>query len=118
MYHPCHHRKMVATSHPHVNQVMTKRPSKLLHMDTVGPARVRSKGGKLYVLVIVVDFSRYSWVFFIESKDGAFSHAWDLILRLQNESPKIAMRAIRSDNGLEFKNTHFETFCASLGLEH
>jgi hypothetical protein len=54
----------------------------------------------------------------MESKDEAFSHARDLILGLQNEFPKNVMRAIRSDNGTEFKNTHFETFCASLGLEH
>jgi transposase InsO family protein len=54
----------------------------------------------------------------MESKDEAFSHARNLILRLQNEFPKNAMRAIRSDNGTKFKNTHFKTFCASLGLEH
>ena len=72
--HPCYHGKMVATSHPPVNQVRTKDPSKLLHMDIVGLARVRSDGGKWYVLVIVDDFSRYSWVFFVVSKDKAFSH--------------------------------------------
>jgi IS30 family transposase len=54
----------------------------------------------------------------MEGKDEAFSHARDLIFRLQNEFPKNAMRAIRSDNGTEFNNTHFLTFCASLGLEH
>jgi transposase InsO family protein len=54
----------------------------------------------------------------VEGKDEAFSHARDLILWLQNEFPKNAMRAIHSDNGTEFKNTYFETFCASLGLEH
>jgi hypothetical protein len=53
----------------------------------------------------------------MEGKDEAFSHARDLILWLQNEFPKNAMRVIRSDNGIEFKNTHFETFCASLVLE-
>jgi IS30 family transposase len=57
-------------------------------------------------------------MFFMEGKDEAFSHAWDLILRLQNEFPKNTMRAIHNDNGTEFKNTHFETFCAYLGLEH
>jgi transposase InsO family protein len=49
-------------------------------MDTVGPARVWSDGEKWYVLVIIDDFSRYSWVFFMESKYDAFSHARDLIL--------------------------------------
>jgi hypothetical protein len=75
VFHPCHHGKMVAASHPPVNQVMIKEPDKLLHMDTVGPARVQSNSGKWYVLVIVDDFSRYSRVFFTESKDEAFSHA-------------------------------------------
>ena len=90
---------MVAASHPPVNQVMTKELGELLQMDTVGPTWVLSQGGKWYVLVTVDDFSRYSWVFFMEGKDEAFSHARDLILRLQNEFPKNAMRAIRSDNG-------------------
>jgi hypothetical protein len=79
---------MVAASHPLVTQVMTKGPGELLHMDTIGPARVRSMGGKWYVLVIVNDFSRYSWVFFMEGKDEAFFHARDLILRLQTKLPK------------------------------
>jgi transposase InsO family protein len=64
-----------------------------------------------YVLLVVDDFSLYSWVFFMKVKDEAFIHARDLILRLQNEFPKNVMRVI-------YKNTHFETFCSSLGLEH
>jgi transposase InsO family protein len=109
---------MVAASHTPVHQVMTKESGELLHIDTVGSARVQSDGGKWYVLVIMDDFSHYSWVFFIESKDEAFSLAQDLILWLQNEFPKNVMRANCSDNGIEFKNSHFETFCAYLGLEH
>jgi IS30 family transposase len=54
----------------------------------------------------------------MESKYETFSYAQDLIIWLQNEFPKNAMRAIHSDNGTEFKNTHFKTFCASLDLEH
>ena len=115
---PCRHGKMVAASHPPVNQIMTSEPGELLHMDTVGPARVRSLGGKSYVLVIVDDFSRYSWVFFMETKDGALPFACDLILRLKSENPKGVMRALRTDNGTEFKNSHFEHLCSSLGLEH
>ena len=45
--HPCRHGKMIATSHPPVNQVMTAHPGELLHMDTVGPSRVMSVGGKV-----------------------------------------------------------------------
>ncbi|WVZ81034.1 hypothetical protein U9M48_028461 [Paspalum notatum var. saurae] len=110
--HPCRHGKMVAASHIPVSQVMTFYPGELLHMDTVGPARVASVSGKWYVLVVVDDFSRFSWVFFMEFKDEAFGFVRDLVLRLRNESHK-AMRAIRGDNGGEFEtlvlNTEFSS---------
>jgi hypothetical protein len=66
----CRHAKMVASSHPPVTDVMTGCPCELLHMDLVGPTRVRSAGGKWYVLVVVDDYSRYAWVFFLEDKGG------------------------------------------------
>jgi hypothetical protein len=50
-------------------------------MDIVGPSRVRSMGGKWYVLVIIDDYSRYSWVFFLESKDEVFEYFQSLALR-------------------------------------
>jgi hypothetical protein len=61
---PCRHAKMVVFSHPPLTDVMTERPCELVHMDLVGPARVRSASGKWYVLVVVDDYSRYVWVFF------------------------------------------------------
>ena len=61
----CRHGKMVASSHPPLTEVMTERPRELLHMDLIGPARVCSVGGKWYVLVVVDDYSRYAWVFFL-----------------------------------------------------
>ncbi|WVZ94452.1 hypothetical protein U9M48_040341 [Paspalum notatum var. saurae] len=115
--HPCRHGKMVAASHIPVSQVMTSYPGELLHMDTAGPARVASVSGKWYVLVVVDDFSRFSWVFFMEFKDEVFGFVRDLVLRLRNEDHK-AMRAIRGDNGGEFRNSRFENFCRDLGLEH
>jgi hypothetical protein len=56
----CRHGKMVATPRPPLTDVMTERPTELLHIDLVGPARVRSVGGKWYVLVVVGDYSRYA----------------------------------------------------------
>jgi transposase InsO family protein len=68
--------------------------------------------------MIVDEFSHYSSVFFMKAKNETFIHSRDLVLQLQNEFHKNSMRVIRSDNDTEFKKTHFETFCASLGLEH
>nr|ABA98045.1 retrotransposon protein, putative, unclassified [Oryza sativa Japonica Group] len=114
---PCRHAKMVSASHAPIVSVMTDAPGQLLHMDTVGPARVQSVGGKWYVLVIVDDFSRYSWVFFMATKDEAFQHFRGLFLRLELEFPG-SLKRIRSDNGGEFKNASFEQFCNERGLEH
>jgi hypothetical protein len=100
---PCRHSKMVAASHPPLTSVMTERPCELFHMDLVGPARVCSAAGKWYVLVIVDDYSRYAWVFFLADKGETFGFVRDLILRLKNERHGDAIRAIRSDNGSEFK---------------
>jgi hypothetical protein len=69
---PCHHVKMIAASHSLINTVMIEHLRQLLHMDTVGPSRVRSMGGKWYILIVVDDYSRYSWIFFLESKDEVF----------------------------------------------
>jgi transposase InsO family protein len=79
---------------------------------------MRSVGGKWYVLVVVDDYSRYAWVFFLEEKGESFGFVLDLFLRLKNERHGDVIRAIRSDNGSEIKNSHFETFFHDLGLEH
>jgi hypothetical protein len=83
----CRHGKMIAASHSPVNTVMTEHPGQLLHMNTIGLSRVRSMGRKWYVLVIVDDYSRYSCVFFLESKDQVFDHFRLLALRLNNKHP-------------------------------
>jgi hypothetical protein len=51
-------------------------------------------GGKWYVLVVVDDYSRYAWVFFLEDKSETFGLVRDLIVRLKNERHGNAIRAI------------------------
>jgi hypothetical protein len=104
---PCRHDKMIAASHSLVNTVMTEQSGELIHMDIVGPSRVRSMEGKWYVLVIIDDYSCYSWVFFLESKDEVFEHFQSLALRLNNKHPN-CLKVICSDNGTEFRNDSFD----------
>jgi hypothetical protein len=113
---PYHHGKMITASHSPVNTVMTEHPGQLLHMDTIGPSRIRSMGGKWYVLIIVDDYSRYPWVFFLESKDEMFGQYLSLALRLNNEHPNY-LKVIRSDNETELKNTSFDEFCLEHGID-
>jgi transposase InsO family protein len=111
-----HHGKIIVASHSLVNTMMIEQPGQLLHMDIVSPSQVRSMGGKWYVLVIIDDYSHYSWVFFLESKDEVFEHVQSLALRLNNEHPN-CLKAIRSDNGTEFKNSSFDQFCLEHGVD-
>jgi hypothetical protein len=106
---PCDYGKMITAFHSLVNTVMTEQPGQLLHMDTVGPSRICSMGGRWYILIIVDDYSRYSWVFFLESKDKVFEHFQNLALRLNNDHLN-CLKAICSDNGTEFKNASFDQF--------
>jgi transposase InsO family protein len=85
-------------------------------MDTNNPSWVRSMGEKWYVLVIVDDYSRYSWVFFLQSNDEVFEYFQSLALRLTNEHPN-CLKAIHSDNGTEFRNASFDEFCLEHGID-
>jgi transposase InsO family protein len=113
---PCHRGKMIVASYSSVNTVMTEHPRQLLHIDIVGSSRVRSMGDKSYVLVIVDDYSRYSWVFFMESKDEVFEHFRSLALRLNNEHPN-CLKVICSDNRTEFRNVSFNQFYLEHGVD-
>jgi transposase InsO family protein len=107
---------MIAASHSLVNTMMTECPKQLLNMNIVCSSRIRSMGGKWYVLVIVDDYSWYTWLFFLENKDEVFEHFWSLALRSNNEHPN-CLKAIHSDNGTEFRNDSFDQFCLEHGVD-
>jgi hypothetical protein len=69
----CQARKQVANTHPTKAFMSTSRPLELLHMDLFGPTSYASAGGNLYCLVIIDDFSRYTWVFFLHDKSEVAS---------------------------------------------
>jgi hypothetical protein len=64
----CQAGKQHRVPHQSKNVVTTKRPLELLHMDLFGPVAYISIGGSKYGLVIVDDFSRFTWVFFLSDK--------------------------------------------------
>ena len=64
----CQMGKQTKASHHKVNVIATSRCLELLHVDLIGPTRTKSLGGKRYIMVIVDDFSRYTWVEFLREK--------------------------------------------------
>jgi transposase InsO family protein len=85
-------------------------------MDLMGPTRTASLGGKRYILVIVDDFSRYSWAIPLREKSDAFDAARHLFKKIQVEQ-NYQIMIIRSDHGREFENSKFEEFCLSYGIK-
>ncbi|GJY78031.1 putative ribonuclease H-like domain-containing protein [Tanacetum coccineum] len=88
----------------------------LLHMDLFGPTSVRSLNHKTYCLVITDDFSRFSWVFFLRTKDETSGILKDFIRQIENQLNQ-KVKTIRCDNGTEFKNKDVIEFCGSKGIK-
>ncbi|KAJ9542460.1 hypothetical protein OSB04_028966 [Centaurea solstitialis] len=87
----------------------------LLHMDLFGPVNVQSIAGKKYTLVIVDEYSRYTWVFFFRSKSDAPEEII-LFVRKMEKLNNLTVRSIRRDHGTEFKNSTLETFFDQKGI--
>nr|GEW94900.1 hypothetical protein [Tanacetum cinerariifolium] len=83
--------KSKRASHPPKPVLNSRQRLHILHMDLCGPMRIASINGKRYVLVIVDDYSRYTW------------------------SPVII---IRTDNGIEFKNQVLKEYFDTVGISH
>ncbi|XP_063942640.1 uncharacterized protein LOC135150307 [Daucus carota subsp. sativus] len=81
------------------------RPLQLLHMDLFGPVNIMSISKKKYCLVIVDDFTRFTWTYFLHSKDEASEIIINHIKIVDNIDPGRKVSRIRSDNGTEFKNS-------------
>jgi transposase InsO family protein len=113
----CQAGKQHGVPHQSKNVVTTKRPLELLHMDLFGPMAYISIGGSKYGLVIVDDFSRFTWVFFLSDKGETQEILKKFMRRSQNEF-ELKIKKVRSDNGTEFKNTSVEEFLGEEGIKH
>jgi transposase InsO family protein len=95
----------------------TSRPLELLHMDLFGPVAYLSIGGSKYGLVIVDDFSCFTWVFFLQDKSETQGTLKRFLRRAQNKF-ELKVKKIRSDNGSEFKNLQVEEYLEEEGVKH
>ena len=95
-----------------VKEINTTKPLDLLHMDLMGLIRTESRDGKRYVLVVVNDFLRYSFVCFLRVNLETMEHLKTLCTRIQVEICHPIMR-IMSDRGREFDNVNVNIFCDS-----
>ncbi|GKA99407.1 retrovirus-related pol polyprotein from transposon TNT 1-94 [Tanacetum coccineum] len=92
----------------------SKRRLQILHMDLCGPIRVESFNGKKYVLVIVDDYSRYTWTYFMRSKDETPKVLIDFLKLVQRG----LYAQVRTDRGTKFLNKTLHAYFAQEGIEH
>nr|GFA46464.1 retrovirus-related Pol polyprotein from transposon TNT 1-94 [Tanacetum cinerariifolium] len=113
----CEQGKSKRASHPPKPVPNLRQRLHLLHMDLCGPMRITSINGKRYILVIVDDYSRYTWVHFLRSKDEAPVVIITFLKRITVllQSPVVI---IRTDNGTEFKNQVLKVYFDSVSISH
>jgi transposase InsO family protein len=112
----CEARKQVGSNHQSKNMISTSRPLELLHMDLFGPVAYLCIGGSNYGFVIVDDFSRFTWVFFLQDKTETQGTLKRFLRRAQNEF-ELKVKKRRSDNGSEFKNLQVEEYLEEKGIK-
>jgi hypothetical protein len=109
--------KMHEKNHPKKTIITSTRPFQLIHLDLFGPPTYDSLGVKKYCLVIVDDYTRYCWVFYIKKKSetqGKFID-WSTEVQRQHDTKILA---IRSDNKSKFKNPTMDEFLSDEGIRH
>jgi transposase InsO family protein len=102
----CQAGKQAGVHHLHKNIIMTERPLELLHMDLFDPIAYISIGESKYCLVIMDDYSRFTWVFFLQEKSQTQETLKRFLRRAQNEFG-LRIKKIRSDNRSVFLSLDF-----------
>nr|GEW89440.1 retrovirus-related Pol polyprotein from transposon TNT 1-94 [Tanacetum cinerariifolium] len=109
--------KSTKKSHKPKSEDTNQEKHYLLHMDLCGPMRVESVNGKKYILVIVDDYSRFTWVKFLRSKDETPMFIIKFLKMIQVRL-NVPARRIRTDNGTEFVNQTLRDYYEEVGISH
>ncbi|GKC29039.1 retrovirus-related pol polyprotein from transposon TNT 1-94 [Tanacetum coccineum] len=118
LYDACKIRKQAHTNRKAKNIVSMTRCLELVHMDLFGPSAIQSYGGNLYTLVIVDDYSRYTWTRFLKNKTKAFEQFEIFSRKIQNQLG-CSIVSIKMDHSREFDNeVQFREFCNANGITH
>ncbi|GJW20289.1 ribonuclease H-like domain-containing protein [Tanacetum coccineum] len=111
----CHKGKQHKASCKSKTENSISLPLHMLHMDLFGPTFVKSLMKKMYCLVVTNDYSRFTWVFFLATKDETSGILKSFITGIENLVDH-KVKVIRYDNGTEFKNKEMNQFCEIKGI--
>ncbi|OAJ38664.1 hypothetical protein BDEG_22572 [Batrachochytrium dendrobatidis JEL423] len=111
----CIKGKAVRHPFPKTSTHVATQVNVLLHMDLEGPFHDTALGGYKYYLIIVDDYSRYSHLYPMISKDQTFQRFKEHVAAVEL-SKGLPVRAIRTDNGGEFTSSAFQQFLKLKGI--
>ena len=114
----CHQGKMSKKPFPKIrNSPRSSQILELIHSDIVGPITPSTVQGCKYILTFVDDRSHYCWSYLLAHKDDTFSTfvEWKTMVE-RNTGEKV--KTLRTDNGGEYKNHHFQELCKQEGIVH
>jgi hypothetical protein len=113
----CQPGKQVGAPH-HAKNIMTStKPLEMLHMDVFGPIAYISISSNKYGLVIIDDYSHFTWVFFLHDK-GETQEVVKMFLKRAQIKFDAKVKKIRSDNRTKFRNTQVEEYLDQEGIKH
>ncbi|KAJ9542863.1 hypothetical protein OSB04_029369 [Centaurea solstitialis] len=113
----CEQGEMTRSSHPPRMDTNSKSPLDMIHMDLCGPTRTESLARKKYMLVLVDEFSRFTWLEFLRAKSDAADRIIAFIKRIQVLLGR-RLKKLRSDKGTEFRNAKLQSFLEDVGIAH
>jgi len=89
----------------------------MLHVDLCGAMRITSRGEKRYVLVVVDDYSYFTWTLFLASKDETFEKFLAFLKKIEKRVGH-SLVCLSSDHGIEFENSSFIDYCNEHVVDH
>jgi hypothetical protein len=113
----CEADKQIGNTHPKKSIMSTNKAFELLHMDLFRPTQYTSIGENKYDFMIMDDYTRYTWAFFLVDKSDVFETFKSFVKGICNEF-KTTIKRVRSDNGSDFKNTRIDELCDDFGIRH
>jgi hypothetical protein len=113
----CQADKQVGNTHPEKRIMSTSKAFELLHIGLFWPTQYTSIGENKYGFMIVDDYTKYTWVFFLVDKSDVFATFKSFVKGIHNEFETIIKR-VTSDNGSEFKNTRIDELCDDFEIRH
>jgi hypothetical protein len=113
----CQAGKQVGNTHPKKSIMSTSKIFELLHMDLFGPTQYTSIDENKYGFMIVDDYTRYTWAFFLVDKSDVFATFKSFVKGIHNVF-ETTIKRVRSDNGSELKNTRIDELCDDFRIRY